>query len=291
MHRIGHMTLDAVIESEEPFADPFQFLPDARQEVIDANAHWLKPRHIVPETGRMNFCFQSFVLRTGRYTVLVDSCIGNDKNRPHRPTWHRRQGSYIADLARLGVHPAEVDFVLCTHLHGDHVGWNTRLENGRWVPTFPNAKYIMARTECDFWEKRYREKPDEPRNFSFGDSVLPVLEANKAVLVDTDHEIARGIWFEPAPGHTPGNVVVNVRSNGHRAVLLGDTIHHVLQIIEPDWSTWVCEDKAAARASRRALLEKYVDTDTLIAPAHFPTPTLGHFVRRGDGFGYRMVDE
>jgi glyoxylase-like metal-dependent hydrolase (beta-lactamase superfamily II) len=239
----------------------------------------------------MMFCFQSYVLRTEHHNILVDSCIGNDKNRPHRPTWHRRQGSFLADLARLGVEPEEIDFVLCTHLHGDHVGWNTQLVDGRWVPTFPNAKYIMARTECDFWEQRYREAPDEPRNYAFGDSVLPVLEANRAVLVDTDHEISSGVWFEPAPGHTPGNVVVNVKSNGAAGVLLGDTIHHVLQILEPDWSTFVCEDKAAARASRRAILEKYVDTETLIAPAHFPTPTLGRIVGRDGGFGYRMVDE
>jgi len=291
MLNIGNVTLDAIVESEEPFADPFQFLPDCRQEVIDEHAKWLMPRYVVPETGRLNFCFQSYVLRTEHATILVDSCIGNDKERPHRPTWHRRNGSYLADMAALGVRPEEIDFVLCTHLHGDHVGWNTRLVDGRWVPTFPNAKYIMARTECEFWQNRYYEDPTGPRNLSFGDSVLPVLEANKAVLVDMDHEIDHGVWFEPAPGHTPGNVVVNVKSNGASAVLLGDSIHHVLQVIEPDWSTFVDEDPAQARASRRAILEKYVDTDTLIAPAHFPLPTAGHFVHERNRFGYRMVGD
>jgi len=288
MYGIGNLTLDAIVESEEPFADPFEFFPDATPEVMEANAGWLKPRFQRPDTGRLMFCFQAYVLRGRHHTILVDSCIGNDKERPHRPTWHRRQGPFLDDLAALGVKPEEIDYVLCTHLHADHVGWNTRLENGRWVPTFPNAKYVMAKTEYDFWEERYRENPKEPRMLAFADSVLPIVEAKRAVMVGMEHEIDHGVWFEPAPGHTPGSVVVSLKSNGASGVLLGDTFHHPIQLVKPEWSSWVCEDKAQSAATRQALLDRYTDTDTLIAPAHFPAPSVGHFVAEGGAVGYRM---
>ncbi len=290
MFQINEVTLQSVIESEEPFIDPLTFFPDATQDVLDAHASWLKPRYQDPETGHLMFCFQSYILRTPHHTILVDSCIGNDKDRPNRPRWHMRNGPFLSDLNNLGVTPADIDFVLCTHLHADHIGWNTRLENGRWVPTFPNARYVMARQEYEFWEQRHSQDPDGPRQIAFADSVLPVVQAGMADFVDGDHAIEDTVSIEPAPGHTPGNVVINVRSGDAGAVLLGDTIHHPIQLKHPDWSCMACEDRAQSAVTRRALIERYADTDTIMAPAHFPDPSPCRFVTEGDAFGFRAIE-
>lgn len=286
MRQLNDLQLMSVVEIEVPFLDPFDFFPDATPDVLDAQAHWLKPRYQDPVSGRLMFCFQSYIVRTPRHTILVDSCIGNHKDRPNRPDWHRRDGSFLADLAGLGIRPEDIDMVFCTHLHADHVGWNTRLVDGRWVPTFPNARYLLGRGEYDFWERRYRADAGGPRQIAFADSVLPVVEAGQAVFVDGDHAIEDGVVLEPAPGHTPGNMVVSLRSGDASAVLLGDTIHHPLQLKRPDWSSMACEDKALSAATRRGLIERYADTDTLMAPAHFPAPSVCRFVRDGDAFGF-----
>ena len=286
MHTLNKFTLQSVIELENPFIDPLSFFPDATQDVLDAHLHWLTPRHLDPETGRLIFCFQSYIVRTPHHTILIDSCIGNDKDRPNRPDWHFREGSFLADLEAAGIRPDDIDFVMCTHLHADHIGWNTRLLDGRWVPTFPNARYIIGRNEYEFWEERFRTDPAGPRQIAFADSVLPVVEAGQADFVDHDHAIEDGVWLEAAPGHTPGNMVVNLRSGDATAVLLGDSIHHPLQLKRPDWSCMACEDKVQSAATRTALIERYADTDTLMAPAHFIAPSPCHFVSDGDAFGF-----
>jgi len=289
MQHVGEFALSRVVESQVPFIDAATFLPQSTPDVIEANLDWLMPRFIDPESGKLIFTFQSYILRTPRHVILVDTCVGNDKHRPARPMWHMMNNSYLADLAAAGVTPEQVDFVMCTHLHVDHAGWNTRLVDGRWVPTFPNAKYVFARDEYGFWEERHNSGVEGAVPNIFEDSVLPVMEAGQAVLVDSDHEFDTGIWFEPAPGHTPGNVVVNLRSGDATAVLSGDVIHHPLQLVRPEWSSRACEDQAQSAKSRQALIERCCDTDTLLAPAHFAPPSAGHIVRRGDGFGYRLA--
>jgi glyoxylase-like metal-dependent hydrolase (beta-lactamase superfamily II) len=258
-------------------------------DVVQANRDWLIPRYIEPETLKIVLNIQSYLLRTPRHTILVDTCVGNHKNRPGRDMFHRLDLPYLADLAAAGVQPEEVDFVLCTHLHVDHVGWNTKLLNGRWVPTFPNAKYIFARKEYEFWEKRHVDGTEGPVPNVYDDSVLPVMEAGQAVLVDMDHQIGDGLWFEPAPGHTAGNVVLNLQSQGENAVLSGDVMHHPIQLVCPEWSSRACEDRVQSAATRRALIERYADTDTLIAPAHFASPTMGYIISKGDAFAYQLV--
>ena len=231
---IGEFQISRVVEGEGPLFDAQTFLPDSTPDVIEANSDWLIPQYIDPDSGQLILAIQSYIVRTPRHTILVDTCVGNDKPRPMRPMWDMMNGPYLADLAVAGVRPEEVDFVLCTHLHVDHVGWNTRLVDGRWVPTFPNAKYIFAKKEYDFWETRHREGTQVPVPNVYDDSVLPVMEAGQAVLVDMDHQIGDGMWFEPAPGHTDGNVVVNLQSNDASAVLSGDVMHHPLQLVRPE---------------------------------------------------------
>jgi glyoxylase-like metal-dependent hydrolase (beta-lactamase superfamily II) len=196
---------------------------------------------------------------------------------------------YMAELAAAGVQPEEVDYVLCTHLHIDHVGWNTKLLDGRWVPTFPNAKYIFARTEFNFWQEHHRTGQQTVVPNVYDDSVLPVVEAGQAVIVDNDYELDHGIWFEHAPGHTAGNIVINVASVGNTAILTGDVVHHPLQLIRPEWSSRACEDPIQSAQTRQTLLERLADSDTLMASAHFAAPTCGHVHRHGDEFRFEFL--
>jgi glyoxylase-like metal-dependent hydrolase (beta-lactamase superfamily II) len=181
---------------------------------------------------------------------------------------------------------------MCTHLHWDHVGWNTRLVDGRWVPTFPNAKYIMAKREYDYWDGVYAKekgKQDNMHALGFEDSVLPVMRAEKAILVSDDYELDRGLSLEPCHGHSPGHVVLNVASGGKKGVFIGDVIHHPIQLLHPELSTRADFDQNAARASRTALIEKHAGTGTLVLPQHFATPTCGTIERAGSAFRFDFI--
>jgi glyoxylase-like metal-dependent hydrolase (beta-lactamase superfamily II) len=291
MHQLGELGISRVIESEGPFLEVTSFIPEVDLGIIEANRDWLMPRYIEPESLEIILTIQSYILRTPHHTILVDTCVGNDKPRPGRAMFDQLNSPYLADLAAAGVQPEEVDFVLCTHLHVDHAGWNTRLVDGRWVPTFPNARYIFARKEYKFWEQRHLDGSEGPVMNVYEDSILPVMEAGQAVLVEMDHQIDDSIWFEPAPGHTEGNVVINLQSGGAKAVMSGDVMHHPVQLIEPAWSSRACEDPVMSATTRRALLERYADTDTLIAPAHFASPSMGHITSHGDSFRYRLLGD
>jgi glyoxylase-like metal-dependent hydrolase (beta-lactamase superfamily II) len=284
--RIGSFEISRVADFEGPAFDPVEFFPDFDPEAVHANADLLGPRLIDPVTGKLVFSFHSFVVKTGRHNILIDSCIGNDKERPARPQWHRMRTSYIADLGRCGVGVDDIDFVMCTHLHWDHVGWNTRLADGKWVPTFPKARYIMARREFDHWKGVHDSGADTPHATAFGDSILPVVATGQAELVGDDYALEDGLWFEPYPGHTPGNVVIHARSGGERGVFVGDVLHHPLQCLKRAWSTRACTDPDGSRVSRTRLIEEHADSGTLVLPAHFPDPTAGWIRRHGAAYRF-----
>jgi glyoxylase-like metal-dependent hydrolase (beta-lactamase superfamily II) len=288
--RIGRFDIAKVADFAGPSFDPAEFFPDYDPEVARANRDIIGPQLLDPASSKLVFSFHSFVVKTGRHTILIDSCIGNDKERPARPQWHRMKTSYIDDLARLGVSVDEVDYVMCTHLHWDHVGWNTRLADGRWVPTFPKARYVMARREFDHWQGVHDSGADTPHATAFGDSILPVIETGQALLVGDDYALEDGLWFEPYPGHTPGNVVIHARSGGERGVFVGDVLHHPLQCLKPEWSTRACSDPDGSRASRTRLLEEHADSGTLVMPAHFPDPTSGWIRRHRTAYRFDFRD-
>ncbi len=297
---LGNLAIDSVVESEGPFFKLDFLLPDAPPDLIAANAEWLAPIFYDPASALLRLSFHSFVIRTRHHTILVDGCVGNDKERPLRPNWHRKQFPFIARLAALGVRPDDVDFVLCTHLHADHVGWNTKLDNGRWVPTFPKARYIFSKTEYAHWEREHRAAlatgAAPPNHGSFADSVLPVVEAKRADLVADDHAIDDGLWLEAAPGHTPGNVVLHARGDGKtggdgHAIFLGDIVHSAVQFAAPAISSRFCADPEASRRSRRGLIERFAERDTIVLAAHFPAPTAGRILRHKDAFRFKMVAE
>ena len=284
--RIGDFKVQRISEFEGPFIAPEVFFPDYDAEVLKANPDMQGPRLIDPATGKLVFSFHSFIVKTGRHNILIDSCIGNHKERPARPQFHRLQSPFLADLAKAGLKPEEIDYVMCTHLHWDHVGWNTRLDNGRWVPTFSNARYIMARREFDHWQGVQQRGEESPHRYAFEDSVLPVVRTGQSVLVDDDYAMEDGLWFESAPGHTPGNVVIHARSRDDRAVFLGDVIHHQFQLMQPAWSTLACTDRELSRKTRTRLIEEYAERGTRLLPGHFPAPTAGRIVRQGSAYRY-----
>jgi glyoxylase-like metal-dependent hydrolase (beta-lactamase superfamily II) len=226
-------------------------------------------------------CFQSYIVKTPHHTILVDSCIGNDKPRPLRPKWNMKtDDTYMRALAAAGFSVGDIDFVMCTHLHVDHVGWNTRLEDGRWLPTFPNARYVFGKSEFDYWTEQNAKAQVPP----FADSVLPIVGANKAEIVGDDHQIGDHVRILPTPGHTPGHVAFTFGRGKDDAVISGDLMHSPLQTRYPELSAKFDVDPAQAAVTRRNFLERYCDTDTLCCTAHFPSPSTGKIRRHGSGF-------
>jgi len=202
-YAVGDLTIQRVIEQETSFVPALEMLPGLTPEVLAENRAWMREAKALDEQDVLLLCFQSYVVKTPHHTILIDSCIGNDKPRPNRPKWNMKtDDTYLRALNAAGVSVDDIDFVMCTHLHVDHVGWNTRMENGRWVPTFPKARYVFAKREYDHWFAENAKTEIPP----FADSVLPVVEANRHELVGNDHQIGDHVRILPTPGHTPGHV-------------------------------------------------------------------------------------
>jgi len=225
------------------------------------------------------------LIRRNGLTVLVDACGGNDKERA-RPHFHRRSWPWLETLRSAGVAPEDIDVVLCTHLHVDHVGWNTRLESGRWVPTFPNARYLIAQREWDYWRAAGPEALARTGDY-ITDSVLPIFKSGQAGLIGDEHMLASDIALETAAGHTPGLTLVRLSGGRHEAIVCSDLMHHPLQVRYPTWSTRFCVDPDQARLTRIEFFKKHADSGRLVFPTHFPTPTGGTIAR--DGADYHFV--
>jgi glyoxylase-like metal-dependent hydrolase (beta-lactamase superfamily II) len=288
--KFGASTMQRVVESETPMLSPFEIFPDCTQGHLDANRAWLVPRFHDPASNLLVITIQSFLIRRSGLTILVDSCSGNDKEHRTRPQFKRAQWPWLSTLREAGVAPEDVDIVLCSHLHVDHVGWNTRLDNGRWVPTFPNARYLIGRREFEHWKAAGPAALARAGDY-ITDSVLPVFEAGQADLIGDEHALAGDISVEPASGHTPGQLMVRVGSGREQAILSADLMHHPLQVRYPQWSTRFCTDPDQARTTRLKFFNDHADTGRLIFPAHFPTPTGGLIERDGKDFRFRFSGE
>jgi glyoxylase-like metal-dependent hydrolase (beta-lactamase superfamily II) len=283
--QIGAVTIARALEMIMRF-DPAVFFPETTPADWAPHRGWLEPDALDPQTGELLLPVQSYLLRTAHHTILIDSCVGNHKDRPNRPAWHQKtDDTYLQALGALGVGPADVDYVMCTHLHPDHVGWNTRLEGGRWVPTFPNARYVFTRKELEAWQA----SDDRFRRLALEDSVLPVVAAGQAQLVTNDFALDDQIRLEPTPGHTPYHVAICLASGGERAVLSGDLMHSPIQCLHPEWTVAPDSDAALAKRTRRAFLERHAGSGTLICTAHFPLPSIGRI--EADGGAFRFVAE
>jgi glyoxylase-like metal-dependent hydrolase (beta-lactamase superfamily II) len=227
----------------------------------------------------------ALVVETPSRRIVVDTCLGNDKENRRIPTWNRLQTSFLADLAAAGYARETIDTVICTHLHVDHVGWNTMLVEGRWVPTFPKARYLMGRIEFTHWTSHHER---EDMSAVLADSVTPVWEAGLVDLVETDHRICDEVNLVPTPGHTPGHVGVRIASLGEEALITGDFMHHPCQIAHPEWSSTADSDPVEARLTRKRSLTHLGNTPVLVIGTHFAGRTAGHVVR--DGGAYRLAE-
>jgi glyoxylase-like metal-dependent hydrolase (beta-lactamase superfamily II) len=222
------------------------------------------------------------VVETPSQRIVVDTCLGNDKQGRKVPTWNSLQKPFLEDMTRAGYPPDSIDMVLCTHLHVDHVGWNTRLVGGKWVPTFNNAAYVFGRSEYEHW-KTHSEEPE--RAAVFNDSVRPIMEAGRAELVASDEKLSEEITLIPTPGHSPGHMSVLIQSDGAEVLLTGDVAHHPCQMAHLDWSSTADYDPLHAAATRRELFARFADTPTVVIGGHFGA---GHLERDGDAFRLRV---
>lgn len=276
--QIGDFKVTRIIEMEVAGGTKF-ILPDATKEAA-GELSWMVP-HFMTDEGRLIMSIHALVVDTGDKRILVDTCIGNDKER-NIPGWNNLQTSFLTDLESAGYPRESIDVVLCTHLHVDHVGWNTMLVDGAWVPTFPNARYLLARTEYEYWTNGEAE---DAYGDVMGDSVAPVVDAGLVDLVELDHEVCAGVQFEATLGHTPGHVSIHLTSGDAEALITGDCIHHPCQMSRPEWASTADFDQNASTATRHRLLSHYVDTDVLFIGTHFATPTAGYVKHHDDG-GY-----
>ncbi|WP_158746372.1 MBL fold metallo-hydrolase, partial [Acidisphaera sp. L21] len=248
------MRVDQVIESTEPLFDPFTFFPTLTPAMVEANKDWLYETAIDPVSGKLVLALQSYLVRTPHHTILIDTCVGNDKERTKWPFWHQlKTDAYVRALATAGVGFEDIDYVLCTHLHVDHVGWNTRLLDGRWVPTFPNARYVFSAKELGFWEAKSTVEPLP----WIVDSVLPVVAAGMVEAVSSDHVLDDYVRLEPTPGHTIDHFVVQLGRHRTEAVVTGDLFHSPLQLRYPELSMRGDFDGVQSKASRNRFLSGY----------------------------------
>jgi glyoxylase-like metal-dependent hydrolase (beta-lactamase superfamily II) len=289
---LGRMRVHKIHEMDSPVPLLSQ-LPGTTATDMKRLLRWYdQPDEVTadPETSFMTFSVHSWVIELDGQTILVDSCCGNHKNRS-LPEVHQLDTDYLGNLARAGFAPADIDIVMCTHLHFDHVGWNTRLENGRWVPTFPNARYVFGRRDFEYFKSN--PEGEQLHLEAFLDSIVPVMEAGQAELVDESalvhREIGDGVWLEPAFGHSPGCCMINAQADGPPGIFWGDVIHHPVQLIRHDLPFAFDADGVLASQVRKATMERLADSDTLCFPAHFRRSSAGHIKRDGDAFRYEWL--
>jgi glyoxylase-like metal-dependent hydrolase (beta-lactamase superfamily II) len=280
---IGDVTITRLQELELaiPFNPAWPFLPDATPEALAALPD-LCPRFVTPD-GALRLSFHALLVDAPGLRLVVDTCIGNDRAHSFLDNIPL-QTSFLEDLCALGWSPDTVDMVMCTHMHVDHVGWNTRLVDGQFVPTFPRAHYCFARSE---FEHFYAHLRSEDMAFA-ADSIRPIVEAGLVMLVDEDHRLSPEISLRPTPGHTIGHVSIVIESRGMRAIISGDSIHHPCQMLRPHWMTTWEHDAGQALTTRLDLLEDLAQTDDLLIGTHFADPTAGHVDREGDAYRFRI---
>ncbi|MGD9839251.1 MAG: MBL fold metallo-hydrolase [Afipia sp.] len=272
---VGRVKVTNVVEIGATGGTRF-ILPQATPQETQ-NMPWLVP-HYANAEGRLRLNVQSWIVETPTHRIIVDTCIGNDKTNRSVPAWNGLNKPFLNDLAAAGYPAETIDTVLCTHLHVDHVGWNTKRVDGKWVPTFANARYLFGKTEYEHWAAH---SPEGEHQAVFEDSVQPIVEAGRADLIGSDHRIGDEVTLIATPGHTPGHMSILVTSDGQQALLTGDVAHHPCQMAHLDWSSTADSDPMQSIESRKMLFSRFADTPTLVFGGHYDP---GHIVRDGDAF-------
>ena len=284
--KIGDVTITSIVERDGPWRTPEAMFPDYDPVAGKRYLAELDPCVFDPVSGKMVITYQTFIVRTPKHTVLVDTCTGEDKGYPAPMDFPKQP--WLDNLKAAGLRFEDIDYVFCTHLHIDHTGWNTTLRDGRWVPTFPNAKYIFHKGEYAHFEAATARGENPPGNV-WSYNCRPIVEAGQALLVDETFKIDDTFSLILTPGHSPCHCCIDIRSKGQRAVVTGDLMHHALQCREPDWGTIFDIDRAMASRTRRAFLGSVADTPTVILPIHFPNPTAGLVTADGTRFNYKFL--
>jgi len=287
--KVGKATVTRIEETYLAIYPPGDIFPELTDARLAEHSHWLAPHHYDPETRKLKLSVHSWLLQIDGRKILIDACCGNQKSRPQRPFWNMLDTPWLDRLAAAGARPDEIDMVMCTHLHHDHLGWNTQLKDGRWQPTFPNARYVFSKLDFDYFRKIDVDPATAPAEFgTFRECVLPVVEAGRADLVTGPHRLNEFIEIVAAPGHSPGHFVFKLESGGDRAMLTGDVFHHLLQVFYPDWNFPKNSNADDARTSRRRLFEDCASSDALIFPGHVGAPFAGRIEKVGSSFRPRF---
>jgi glyoxylase-like metal-dependent hydrolase (beta-lactamase superfamily II) len=268
------------LQEQEPVWPGTMMTKEATPDNVKREGDWLAP---FTKDGNFKLSIHALLVETEGKRILVDTCVGNDKTRPGFSEWNHLHLPFMENMEKAGVARDSIDTILCTHLHLDHVGWNTTLKDGKWVPTFPKAKYLMVKREWEHWNKF-----DGMADFklSIDDSVRPIIEAGLAELVDNGHRLSGHVVLEATPGHTPGHTSVRISSKGENAVITGDMMHHPIQIAHPDWIMEFDSDPKMGCETRKAFVERYCDQPVTVIGTHFAGPTGGHIVRRNGAFRF-----
>ncbi len=277
--QIGDVSITRIIETEDTAMPAAVMVPEATPENV-LPIDWLQP-HFIDTQGRLISSIFSLLVESRGKKIVVDTCLGNDKQRSV-PMWHERQGAFLDEIARAGFPREAVDIVACTHLHPDHVGWNTMRVGDAWQPTFPNARYLFSSLDWEWLDRQ----PVTPLGDYCGDSVRPVFSAGLADLIVPDHAVTDEVWLESTPGHSPGHVSVRISSRGQHAVVTGDLIHHPCQMARPSWSSPFDFDHQQALDTRAHFLQRFSNEPILVIGSHFATPAAGHIIADGDVYRF-----
>jgi glyoxylase-like metal-dependent hydrolase (beta-lactamase superfamily II) len=278
------ITIHPIVEQQGGFFKVMDFFPTLSKALLDENRAWLEPTFI-DSAGGVTLCIQGFVIKTPHHNILIDSCVGNNKQRPTRPFWNMLNSDrFESELGATGLTVNDIDYVMCTHLHGDHVGWNTRLDNGRWVPTFPKARYLMTDRELAHWTAREKDNPASCPWIT--DSVLPIVAAKREQIVKSDFTFNELVQLVPTPGHTIDHFSVLVGDKSNDAFITGDMIHSPLQGKYPDLGMLADYDSKQAGQTRRQIFDRFCDAPTLMCLSHFPAPSTARVRRWGDGYEF-----
>jgi glyoxylase-like metal-dependent hydrolase (beta-lactamase superfamily II) len=287
--KVGKATLTRIEETYLAIYRPKDIFPELTDALFKEHGHWLAPNHYDPETNKIKLSVHSWLLQLDGHKILIDGCCGNQKSRPQRPFWNMLSTPWLDRLAAAGARPDEIDLVMCTHLHHDHVGWNTQLRDGKWVPTFPHARYVFSKLDFDYFQKLDSDPANEPTEFgSFRECVVPVVEAGRADLVTGPHRLNEFIEILPAGGHSPGHFYFRLSVGGSRGMITGDVFHHLLQVFYPDWNFPKNSDAAEARVSRRRVFEEAAASGAMVFPGHVGAPFAGHIEKTGSSYKPRF---
>ena len=272
IHRLVEVVLCAPVDS---------LFPEHSAAELSAYDSWLRPDYL-DEDGNMKLSIHAFLINAGGMKMIVDTCAGNGKNLPLYDEWKNLNTPFLENMAELGFPADSIDRVMCTHLHFDHVGWNTHKVNGKWVPSFPNARYLFNKTEWDFW----KDHDDPYESNALEHALKPIFAANLVELVDANHRVCDEISLIPTPGHTPGHASVLIQSRGEEAVITGDMFHHPLQFAKPGWIDMADVESDLAERTRLEFMQRFGNRPSTVLGTHFATPTAGKLVSDGDGYKF-----